>query len=311
MLQLSVRAALRQRQQRPAFNCCMGSSTMQGDSQLGQPEHEQIIGFPYTDIFDLDGQLVHYEKVIELLSPMVTEERLARIEHVARTRTFGITPVVEGLYDMGNLAAVCRSADALGYGAVHCINSSDKYKQSKRTTAGADKWLQVNMWSDTHKCLTSLKKAGYQVVVTHLSRASVNIEDIDWCKPTAVVLGNERAGVSQCAVELADACAVIPMMGFVESFNISVAGALVLYEAQQHRRRRLGHHGDLTPQQQRILTAAWLLKTVRASSSVITQLLSRPPPFWQERSYSRAELEEMRQLHGSSLTGQQGKTLGP
>lgn len=73
--------------------------------------------------------------------------------------------------------AVCWAAAAFGFGAVHCIMSaSDKYKRSQRTAAGADKWLDMRLWDDTTQCLTALKAAGYQVVVTSLQEHSVTIQ---------------------------------------------------------------------------------------------------------------------------------------
>lgn len=88
------------------------------------------------------------------------------------------------------------------------------------------------------------------------------LQAIDWSKPTAVILGNEHYGVSAEAVALADHCAVIPMTGFAESFNISVAAALVLYTAREQRIAALGRHGDLTDQQKEIMRAAFMLKAV-------------------------------------------------
>eukprot|EP00877_Chromochloris_zofingiensis_P012873 jgi/Chrzof1/783/Cz01g28200.t1 len=173
-------------------------------------------------------------------------DRLCSFQVVAN-RTYRVVPVVE----------------ALGFGAVHCVmGSADRYKKSQRTAAGADKWLDVRLWDTTTECLSSLKQAGYQIVVTHLSSNSVPIQEIDWTRPTAFLLGNEREGVSPEAVALADHTAVIPMCGFVESFNISVAAALTMYEAQQQRMRKLGRHGDLNDQQQHILLAEYLLRSV-------------------------------------------------
>lgn len=89
------------------------------------------------------------------------------------------------------------------------------------------------------------------------------MQDIDWTRPTAFVLGNELRGVSPDALAAADATAVIPMAGFVESFNISVAAALVMYEAAQQRARKLGGcGGDLSAAQQQQLLASFLMRGV-------------------------------------------------
>ncbi|GFH11335.1 SpoU_methylase domain-containing protein [Haematococcus lacustris] len=258
------------------------------------------LGFPHSNEHSFDGKLLSSEDVIEALAPYMTEERLVKIQAIAKRRTYSVLPVVEGLYDMGNLSAVCRSADAFGMGAVHCIKHKlDKYKQSARqsgrpqrrpqrshqrrqlTVRRADKWLDVQVWPDTPSCVTAIKAAGYQLVVTHLNAASIPIQEVDWSRPTAFVLGNEKSGVSEEMVAAADHLAVIPMAGFVESFNISVAAALVMYEAQQQRLRRTGRHADLTQQQARDLTAALMLRSVREGPTVVRELLTRPPPRWQ------------------------------
>jgi len=137
-------------------------------------------------------------------------------------------------------------------------------KRSFSTSKGAEKWLDVRRWHSTTDCIAHAKAAGYQVVVTHLREDAVGIDEIDWSKPTAVLLGNELEGVSEEAVEAADMCAVIPMDGFMESFNISVAAALVMYEARSSRLRMLGAHGDLSPEEQRILKAIMLLRHQRS-----------------------------------------------
>jgi tRNA (guanosine-2'-O-)-methyltransferase len=67
-------------------------------------------------------------------------------------------------------------AAAMGLGAVHCVVNGTKYKQSARTTAGAEKWLDVKVWTDTAECLSGLRRAGYQIVTTHLSSSSITIQ---------------------------------------------------------------------------------------------------------------------------------------
>ncbi|GIL43096.1 hypothetical protein Vafri_886 [Volvox africanus] len=248
-----------------------------------EPASTRDVGFPYSNEFVLEnGKVVDAATVVSLLEPFALEERVRRIEGVVQNRTFSVLPIVEGLYDMGNLAAVCRTADALGYGAVHCINRGDiKYKVSQRTAAGADKWLDVKLWDSTAECLAAVRAGGYQVITTHLSKSCVTIQEVDWTRPTAFILGNEKFGVSEEAVAAADACAIIPMTGMVESFNISVASALIMYEARQQRLRKLGSHADLTEQEQMALKAVMLSKTVKESKTVLSELLSRPPPQWQ------------------------------
>ncbi|GAX77510.1 hypothetical protein CEUSTIGMA_g4954.t1 [Chlamydomonas eustigma] len=240
-----------------------------------------------------EGQ-VDSKSVIKMFEPFMMEGRNARILEVIEHRSFSILPVVEGLYNMGNLAAVCRSADAMGFGAVHCINTlQGEYKQSSRTSAGADKWIDLRVWDQgTTHALTFIKNAGYQLIVTHLSKDAVPIQAIDWTRPTAFVLGNEKMGVSAEAVTLADQCAMIPMAGFVESYNISVAAALIMYEAQSQRVRKLGKNGDLTEDEKQKLQAFLMMRSVREGPTLLKEMLDRPPRFWQERGFKKAFQQE-------------------
>ena len=130
------------------------------DYQIARKPLEQSITegsrFPWMDEFELSREVkVDAQTLISTLGPLMTEERLERIEKVCSNRTFDILPIVEHPYDLGNLAAVCRSADALGCGAVHVIrNASDeRFKQSARTSGGAEKWLDIQLHSSTAECL--------------------------------------------------------------------------------------------------------------------------------------------------------------
>lgn len=233
-------------------------------------------GFPYEDSFQFDGQTVDSATILDLLSPFVSKEREAIIDKVVKGRTFSVLPVVEGVADLGNTAAVFRSADAMGYGAVHMIGTSgQKHKSTRRSSAGADKWLEVVKWNDTQECLKYIKNKGYKIVVAHVGEESIFIEDVDWTEPSAIVLGNEVRGVSATAIEMADCRARIPMTGFVESFNISVAAALAMYEARRHRINVHGFQGDLSEKQQQILKAVLYLKSMGVAKDYVKELLRR------------------------------------
>ncbi|KAK9918200.1 hypothetical protein WJX75_002222 [Coccomyxa subellipsoidea] len=170
---------------------------------------------------------------------LVLDERLERIQQVASDRCHSILPVVEGLIDRGNVGALCRTADALGFGAVQCIDTSpEKVKSARgnRTSKGAEKWLDVQRTWGTRRCVMHLRACGYRILVSQPTAESVSIQDIDWTRPTAFILGNEVNGASAEAIELADQAVTVPMAhSFTESFNVSVAAALILSEARRQR----------------------------------------------------------------------------
>lgn len=211
-------------------------------------------------------------EVLARAGGLLQPERLARIRAVAAGRTFSVLPVLEGLYDRGNVSAVVRSAEGLGYGAVHVIETSQRYKQARRVTQGAEKWLDIHPWPDTRSCFDALQAQGYRILLTCFEDARP-IAEVDFSVPTALVLGNEHAGVSAEAKTMADGRVHVPMQGFAQSFNISVAAAICLYHAQQDRIRRLGRHGDLAPEAQEALAALYVLRSSPHAAKVLLREL--------------------------------------
>lgn len=214
--------------------------------------------------------------VVAALAPYLTEARRARIEAVLAERTYTVAPVVEGLINTGNVSAVMRTAEALGFQAFHVVtheahDDGAPYKTSPRTTQGADKWLDVWGWPTPQACVAHLKAQGYEVVVTHLDARAVPLSEIDFTRKTALVFGNERDGVSEAMLALADRTCVVPVAGFTQSFNISVAAAVCLYHARRDRLARQGFHGDLTEAQRAALRAAFFVKSVRRARQILTR----------------------------------------
>lgn len=214
------------------------------------------------------------QKVYELMSPLLSQSRQKKIDEIVAGRTYDVVPVLENIYDRGNTSAVMRSCEAMGYQSVHLIEPNEKFKKSQRVTKGADKWLDVVRWTDSTDCLRGLKKMGYRVYATHFDQATP-IAEIDFSQPTALVFGNEKDGVSQEVLSQVDGRVVIPMQGFVQSFNISVAAAIALYHAYRERIVKLGHHGNLTAQQREILRALYFLRSSKNPERLIRKLLER------------------------------------
>ena len=231
--------------------------------------------FPHGALLSSGEAQIDSELALRLLEPMITPERLRRIEAVARSRTYAVVPVLENLYDRGNQSAVMRSAEALGFQRVDLIEPGDRFKRANRVTQGADKWLDVFNWKSSGDCVESLKARGYRVLATHFGSGAVAIEEVDFTRPTALVFGNEKDGVSPEALRLCDGGMVIPMHGFVQSLNISVAAALSLYHARSARVARLGRQGDLSEAQVRTLRALFSIRSARNPERLIERLLAR------------------------------------
>ncbi len=233
---------------------------------------------PPADGFTFAGRTLAPARVVEILAPYLTERRCARIEAVLAGRTYTVAPVVEGLVNTGNVSAVMRTAEALGYQAFHVVAPAEdaaRYKSSARVTQGAQKWLDVRLWDGPEACVEALKKQGYRVVVTHLNARAVPIAEIDFTQPTALVFGNERDGVSAQMLALADRTCRVPTPGFTRSFNISVAAAVCLYHARQDRLARQGFHGDLPPEACAALRACFYVQSVRHAQEILARAVEQ------------------------------------
>lgn len=173
------------------------------------------------------------QTIINTLSPHVTAERLAKIKVVASQRLPQVSVVLEDIYDRGNASAVMRSAEAFGFYQLHMIERQEKFKESKRVTQGAHKWLKIKKWDSTLSCIGNLKKEGRKIYVTHLDPHALPLHEVPLDEPLALCFGNEKDGATQELLKLADKTVFIPMRGFVQSFNISVAAALCFYDLQK------------------------------------------------------------------------------
>jgi tRNA(Leu) C34 or U34 (ribose-2'-O)-methylase TrmL len=185
--------------------------------------------------------------------------------------------------------AVCRSTEALGIGSLGVISDAGlAFKQSGRTSGGAVKWTNLEQWRSTEDAIREVKARGYRVLTT-VFEGGHPLEHYDWTVPTAVVLGNERDGVSDEAKRLADGGVYISMNGFTESLNVSVASSMIMHHAVQDRTRRLGSHGNLSEREKETLRAVYLARLVPRyqKHGYLRQLLERA-----ERDSETAALEE-------------------
>ena len=173
-------------------------------------------------------------------------ERRARIDEVIAHRTRTLVVVMEAVCDPQNVNAVLRTAEAFGVQEVHVVEGPQKrYDRNKKISQNADKWLDVVRWKDAGDCLRALKARGFLVYATHLGEGSRDLAELSFAQPVALVFGNEHRGVSEQALAHADARYAIPMRGFSQSLNVSVAAAVSLFRAVERRQAERGRHGDL------------------------------------------------------------------
>ncbi len=145
--------------------------------------------------------------------------------------------VLEGVAIAHNASAVIRTCDAAGILHLDLVSPNpDLLGVNKAISTKAEKWLDVRLHRSLEACLLPLKKKGFRIVVTHLGDESLDYTALDYSLPLAIVFGSESEGVSAEALKLADLRIRIPMLGMVQSLNLSVSVGVVLYEALKQRR---------------------------------------------------------------------------
>lgn len=165
----------------------------------------------------------------------MTPERLATLKSSLDRRQTDLTVVMENVRKPHNLAAVARTLEAVGGLEIHAITALTSIRLTQMSAGGIKKWIKVNKHTSTEQGLKHLKQQGFQIVATCLSGNSKDYREIDYTKPTAILVGEELEGISEQAKQMADENISIPMTGMVQSLNVSVASALVLYEAYHQR----------------------------------------------------------------------------
>ncbi len=168
---------------------------------------------------------------------LVSEERLNKMKKILKTRQDTLRVFMDYVYSHHNLSAIVRTCDAVNIGKLY-YRHQKKVKLNNEITMGAHKWIFHEYVEDIEKFYQDIKNQGYQVVVTLLDKDTIDFREVDYTKPTLIVLGNEVDGASEVSIKYADKKVIIPMYGMSQSLNVSVANAVILYEAQRQRQTK-------------------------------------------------------------------------
>lgn len=204
------------------------------------------------------------------LGPLLLDDRRARIDAAAASRLGGLRVVIENLHDPHNGAAVLRSAEAFGVQRVDVIDGSKPFRFSSTVTQGCEKWLDVVRHRTLAAAMATLRADGF-LVYAAVPEATAVLEDLDFARPAAVMVGNEHEGLSAQAIAAADVRFGIPMHGMTRSLNLSVAAALTIERAATLRRRALGAAGDLDAAAVLALRARFYAASVRGAGAVLAR----------------------------------------
>ncbi len=191
-----------------------------------------------------------------------TEKRLNKIINTLKNRQQSLHVVIENVHDPHNVSAIFRSCDAVGVPEVSLLYTVESFpKISNVSSSSAAKWVEKKLFNDVEKCYSELKNKGFKIYASMLDENAISLFDIDFTEKVAIVVGNEHRGVSEEAAELADARFYIPMMGMVQSLNVSVATAVSLYEAQRQRlKNQMYEKSEMNEEQINSLIDEWCKK---------------------------------------------------
>lgn len=208
---------------------------------------------------------------MEHLFSFITEERQERMKEVVKERTRFLTVVLEDIYQSQNASAVIRSCDCFGIQDLYVIENENKYTLNPDVTRGSNNWVDMHHYNEqennTRACLQDLKDKGYFLVATTPHTDDLKLDTFDVQQPTALLFGTEMHGLSDIALEMADARMQIPMYGFTESFNISVSAALCMSHLTSNI-RKTKRPWQLSEKEQEEILLNWARYSVKRSDTV-------------------------------------------
>lgn len=208
------------------------------------------------------------EGVIEALEPLSEERRRRRLTEVMGARVGSVTLLLDTPHDPHNGSAVVRSADAFGVPELHVVHGDDAFLVGHRVAQGSERWVEVVRHTTAQEAVAALRSRSFKLLVTH-PEGSLLPHQLAGIERVCLVLGNEHAGVSAELRAAADDTLRIPMRGFVESLNLSVAAAVLLSAALAER------PGDLALEERRRWYAVGLLRSVPRAEEILGALGAR------------------------------------
>lgn len=165
----------------------------------------------------------------------MTPERFRKLRRVLDRRQPDLTVLLDNVHKTHNFSAILRSCDAAGVLEAHAVWPNPRLRPNHMSSGGAGKWVGVQTHGDLDSAIVQLRNRGMQIVAAHLADDALDFRRVDYTRPTVIMLGAELEGISAKGLRHADVSVVIPMVGMAQSLNVSVAAALLLFEARRQR----------------------------------------------------------------------------
>jgi tRNA (guanosine-2'-O-)-methyltransferase len=209
---------------------------------------------------------------IEYLEQFVTEKRRDLFKKVLNQRTKHFTVAIEDIYQPHNASAVVRSCEIFGLQNVHVIQNKYKFYASNQVAKGAQKWLDFTLYkkketNNTLACIDDLRSRGYKIIATTPHNDSCLLQDFDITEKAAFFFGVEKEGLSKDVMDNADGFLKIPMAGFTESLNISVAAAIIL-QTMNEKLKKSTVNWQLSDEEKKEKYLDWLKKSIKSIKKI-------------------------------------------
>ena len=213
------------------------------------------------------------EHLYSAAADLFSDNKRALFDRLAPLRTRHICVVLEDIYQSHNASAVLRSCDCFGVQDVHVVEANNPFNPAGDVAVGSSKWVDYYHHDSIKEAYDHLHRQGYRIVATLPHENDQMITDLDISQPTALVFGTELTGLTQEAIDGADAYVKVPMYGFTESFNISVCAALSLFSLIERMRRDSSIDWRLSPDALADLKLHWAMQAIRDGEKVIAELM--------------------------------------
>ncbi len=208
------------------------------------------------------------------LESLLTPARLARLRTILGSRVSNVTVVLENLHKVHNMSAILRTCESFGIQEVHVVPQPGEGRVYRTVTQGCHGWLTIRRHETVDSCFTVLKKEGYRILAGALADNAVSLQQMDCAGKVALVFSNELKGAGKEVLMQVDGFVAVPMTGFSQSLNVSVAAGIILHHVLRTKETQGDIEGISGEEAERILSQ-WVRRSVRNVGVVLAELEGR------------------------------------
>lgn len=201
------------------------------------------------------------------LKEFLSQEKLKKIENLVNYRTEFMVPVIEDIYQFRNAAAIVRSMEAFGFQSLYALENRNTFKPETTVSRGADKWVDITYMPSNLDSLKRIKEKGYQLIAISPEEDAIPIQELILEKPLALIFGTEFKGVTEETLNFVDQCVSIPMKGFTESLNVSVAAGISFYEIR-NKLEKSNLVWKLSEEKKLTLKTTWAINSISSGNEI-------------------------------------------